>query len=150
MRILVTSDIHGDEQTLHKLRKKERYDLHLDSGDSNIHPQNLQSMQIISVKGNTDFFSNLPLIRVIENELGKILIVHGHIQGVKSGLKYLYELGQAQRANIVIYGHTHYQMLEHQDGIYYLNPGSLRFDNKYAIITKEKIELKELWNGRQN
>lgn len=144
MKILVTSDIHGDKATLGFLRKKELYDLHLDSGDSNLSSQELAMMQIVSVKGNTDFFSGLPSIRVIENELGKILIVHGHIQGVKSGLNRLYQFGQDQKANYVIYGHTHHQKLEEVNGIYYLNPGSLRYSLQYAIITKDKIELKEI------
>lgn len=144
MRILVTSDIHGDKEALNRLLSKENYDIHLDAGDSNYSHEELARRQIISVKGNTDFFANLPLIRVIENELGKILIVHGHQYSVKYGLSYLYQLGESQRANYVIYGHTHLQKHEVINGITYLNPGSLKYRWQYAIITKDEVILKEL------
>jgi len=85
MKVLITSDIHGDLDKLIRLREIETFDLHLDAGDSNLHVDNLKRMQIISVKGNTDFFSQLPPIRVVENYLGKIIIVHGHTQNVKYG-----------------------------------------------------------------
>lgn len=144
MRILVTSDIHGDIDSLEILRKTENFDIHIDAGDSNLSLPELTNRQIISVKGNTDFFTNLPVIRILENEVGKIMVVHGHYHGVKSGLNILYLAGLEQRANLVVYGHTHIQRYEVIDGIKYLNPGSLKFSKQYAIIDNNEVILKEL------
>lgn len=144
MKILVTSDIHGDSQILDFLRKIENYDIHIDAGDSNLSISDLSIRQIISVKGNTDCFTNLPPIRIIENELGKIFITHGHNYNVKLSLTNLFEVGKYQHANYVIYGHTHEQRLDIKDNVYYLNPGSLRFKKQYAVITKDEVLLKEL------
>ena len=144
MIILVTSDIHGDIDSLEILRKTEHFDIHIDAGDSNLSLPELKNRQIISVKGNTDFFTNLPLIRILENEVGKIMVVHGHHHGVKSGLNILYLAGLEQRANLVVYGHTHIQRYEVIDGLNYLNPGSLKFSKQYAIIDNNEVILKEL------
>lgn len=144
MRILVTSDIHGASELLGLVRKIEKYDIHIDAGDSNLSLTDLSVRQIISVKGNTDFFTNLPPMRILENELGKILITHGHNYHVKMSLTNLFEAGKHQQANYVVYGHTHEQRLDIKENIYYLNPGSLRYSRQYAIITNDEVLLKEL------
>lgn len=144
MRILVTSDIHGARELLDFLRKIEKYDIHIDAGDSNLSLTDLSIRQIISVKGNTDFFINLPPLRILENEFGKILITHGHNYHVKMSLTNLFEAGKYQQANYVVYGHTHEQRLDIKNNIYYLNPGSLRYSKQYAIIEKDEVLLKEL------
>lgn len=144
MRILITSDIHGDLEKLKKLQEIETFDLHLDAGDSNFSEGILKTRQIVSVRGNTDFFSQLPLIKIIENEYGKIVIIHGHTKSVKSSLDYLYQLGERLRANYVIYGHTHQALIKVNNGITYINPGSLKHDSSYIILTKDNIELRSL------
>ena len=41
--------------------------------------------------------------------------------------EYIFEEGQARKADIVMYGHTHRPFFEQKDGITVLNPGSLSF-----------------------
>jgi putative phosphoesterase len=148
MKVLITSDIHGDLDKLIRLREIETFDLHLDAGDSNLHVDNLKRMQIISVKGNTDFFSQLPPIRVVENYLGKIIIVHGHTQNVKYGFDLIESVANNLRADYLIYGHTHIPRIEKVNNITYINPGSLRYGNTYAVIENYKIEIKEMQDGK--
>jgi putative phosphoesterase len=148
MKILITSDIHGDMKTLLKLHEIEKFNLHLDAGDSNINVHELKRLGIISVKGNTDFFSQLPPIRIIENELGKIVLVHGHNQYVKSGLDYIIALAENLRATYLIFGHTHLAMIKTINNITYINPGSLRYGKTYAVIENNKIEIREMPHGK--
>ena len=69
MKILITSDIHNDIKSLEKVLKEHPdIDFHLDAGDSNLSLGELEKRRIISVKGNTDFFSKLPVERVLEFE----------------------------------------------------------------------------------
>lgn len=148
MKILITSDVHGDISKLIKLQELESFDLHLDAGDSNIHVDTLNMMQIVSVKGNTDFFSQLPPIRVIENSLGKIIIVHGHTQNVKSGFELIEYVAQNLRADYLIYGHTHNPRIEKINNITYINPGSLKYGDTYAVIDGSKIEIRKIQDGK--
>ena len=79
------------------------------------------------VRGNNDFFSDLP--REEEFYLGKykVFITHGHAYYVSLDPEYIFEEGQARKADIVMYGHTHRPFFEQKDGITVLNPGSLSF-----------------------
>lgn len=144
MKILITSDIHGDLNKLALLHEIESFDLHLDAGDSNIHANDLRRMGVISVKGNTDFFSQLPPIRVIDNELGKIVLVHGHNHNVKSGFELLVAVAENLRANYIIYGHTHLALVQTVNNITYINPGSLKYDETYIVIQNDEIEIRKL------
>lgn len=145
MRILITSDIHGNLDKLIELRKKESYDIHLDAGDSNMEDIALSSLQIVSVKGNTDYYSSLPYKRLINSPFGLILLTHGHIERVKIGLDWLYQSAKSNQANIVVFGHTHQQMVKKDGDILFINPGSLTFGNTYIILSKEGVLKKELY-----
>ena len=41
--------------------------------------------------------------------------------------EYIFEEGQARKADIIMYGHTHKPFFEQREGITLLNPGSLSF-----------------------
>lgn len=141
MKILITSDIHRNIKRLNEIIKKHpNTDYHLDAGDSNFTTEFLEDKKIISVKGNTDFFSDLPLKRLIEIEGKKILIVHGHTLRVKRNLKLLYSYAKSLKVDICIYGHTHRQLVEEIDGITFINPGSV-LDKRYVILKDFKMKL---------
>lgn len=141
MKILITSDIHKNLRKLEKfLKKHSPFDYHLDAGDANLSSDLLKSMNIISVKGNTDFFSNLPLEITLEIDSKKILIIHGHTLKVKRTKDLLYNYAKNSNIDICIYGHTHVQQLEIINEIIFINPGSI-LDNKYAIYENGKIKL---------
>ena len=79
------------------------------------------------VRGNNDFFSDLP--REEEFYIGKykVFITHGHAYYVSLDAEYITEEGAARKADIVMFGHTHKPYLEQKDGITVLNPGSISF-----------------------
>ena len=95
---------------------------------------------IISVKGNCDYI-DLPPLQVIEIESKRILVTHGHLYNVHFDIFKLYMLAKEKGADIVLYGHTHNQMVEEYDGITFINPGALKNGN-YALLDNFNIILR--------
>lgn len=143
MKILITSDIHGNTNALNKI--KESYDIHIDAGDSVI-PEHILSIQdIISVRGNCDYYSTLPTERLLTYDDKTFLVIHGHQLDVKYGMSKLIEYAKQKQVNYCIYGHTHMQQLTTIDDIVFINPGAVM--NKpieYAIYDNGHIELRKV------
>ena len=87
-------------------------------------------LHIRAVRGNMD---GLSLDHPAEDEeifsvFGvKVLLMHGHLRGVKNGLYAAEAHALSCGANILLYGHTH-EPLSHYDGetgLYTFNPGSI-------------------------
>ena len=71
----------------------------------------------------------------------KIVLTHGDLYGAKYGLGGLIALGKEERADVVLFGHTHVPK-EHYDsdtGIWLFNPGALEgswdFGASFGILT---------------
>lgn len=142
MKILITTDIHNRLKTLKEIKAHQTFDYHLDAGDSLLPLHILDSEGIISVKGNSDFFSKLPLERLLEIDGMRIFLIHGHKEGVKYSLDTLIKLAKEKNVDICIYGHTHIQHMVTLDGIIYLNPGALSNKTQnYAIYENGQITL---------
>lgn len=142
MKILITSDIHGQIDKIDKI--KESYILHLDAGDSMLKESLLHKESIYSVRGNCDT-SLFPLERIYELESHKILIVHGHQFGVKQGLHRLIDYAKKKEITLCIYGHTHIQKIDEIEGILFVNPGAIMNKGlEYALYENGKIHLKKV------
>lgn len=146
MKILITSDLHGRVYYLDKILATSDYDLILDAGDSNLEEHQLKIRNILSVKGNTDYYLNLPFFRIIDLKIGKVLITHGHLEAVKWGLNDLQSKAKSLGVDYVIFGHTHQMMVEKINGITYLNPGSLGYEKTYIEIFNKTIRRRNLNN----
>ncbi len=125
-RIGVFSDTHGS--LLHLDAFKDRL-LQVDSvfhlGDVTTDaPRLAQELNsgFVSVRGNCDPWSDLPLERVIPWHGHRILLLHGH---TCSGRLSLYYKAKSLNCDIVCSGHTHLASSELYDGVLLLNPGSL-------------------------
>jgi|SRR5690554_4021944 len=141
MKILITSDIHKDLKRLTKVfNKHQNLDYHLDAGDSNLSVAYLDEKKIISVKGNTDFFSKLPIKRILEIDNKRILLIHGHTLKVKTTKDILYSYAKGLNVDVCIYGHTHIQLMENKEGIIFINPGSITTNN-YVLYEKGSFKL---------
>ena len=138
--ILVISDYHKDEDKVLSLIKKYNPEHILCCGDGESEDDFYKNNNIISVKGNCDY-ANLPMVLTVEVEGKRILLAHGHLHNVYFDIFKLYLLAKEANATYVCYGHTHQQMLEEYEGIYFINPGALKDDN-YALIKEDKISLK--------
>lgn len=147
MRILVFSDSHGS--TFHmrealELQKGAELVIHLGDGERDLDglSEALAGRKTVRVRGNCDFCSQAPANEIVTVGGVKILCTHGCGEYVKFGLETLLEKAASEGARIVLYGHTHVSVTDCRDGIYIMNPGSVR-DGEYGVvdITKSGIVL---------
>ena len=94
---------------------------------------------VIRVAGNNDYFAKEPATRVFEEQVMKFLLTHGNQHGVRYGSDGLRSIAVQNGCQVVIYGHTHCRSLNFENGVWYLNPGSIALprDSKppsYAVI----------------
>lgn len=141
MKIMVISDTHGnylaplsflDEGTDCKLI------IHLgdEIGDGRM-LQKLTSVPVILVPGNCDPDAREP--RELCGVLGgqRIFMTHGDIYRVKSGLDSLIAKAVSEKAEVALFGHTHIPLVQRENGILLVNPGTLMVTSKnksYAIL----------------
>lgn len=138
MKIIVTSDIHGNIEILNKVRMIE-YDASyfLDAGDSQLSGDELHTF--LSVKGNMDYFVDLPFVRHVNIYENDIIIYHGNAILNKSEIN--------QNTKIIISGHTHIASIQKFSNIYFINPGSLSrprddlYGSYIVIIFDQKTNL---------
>ncbi|MBQ9359798.1 MAG: metallophosphoesterase [Lachnospiraceae bacterium] len=131
MKVLIVSDTHGRHDALLKvLRREEPVDMLIHCGDTEGGEdwirQHTQCLSVPIVKGNNDFFSNLPPELELDIEGFHVFITHGHGYGVSMGIERLIEEALSRKADIVMYGHTHRPMIRNE-GLWVINPGSLSY-----------------------
>ena len=74
----------------------------------------------------------------------RALITHGHMYGVSMGYQRIWEEGLERGVDAVMFGHTHRPMLEEDEDLILLNPGSLSYPRQkgrqrsYIVMEKEK------------
>lgn len=131
MRVLIVSDTHGRHGGLDRaLEATGPIDLFIHLGDVEDGEDYIDAVVDCEkriVRGNNDFFSDLP--RELEFDLGPhhVFITHGHYYYVSMDIETIIEEGKSRGADIVMFGHTHKPYLYQKDGITVLNPGSLSF-----------------------
>ena len=145
MRLLITSDVHGDDEVLKNVINKHKdIDYHINAGDMCFDQKRLEKYHIISVKGNNDFGSDLPYMRLLDFEGIKILLAHGHLEHVKFGIERLKIKAKLHEAQICIYGHTHQRYMMVDEGILFINPGALGdYHRSYAIYDNNQVTFME-------
>lgn len=140
MRILVMSDTHGDQHTLHRVilsQQKAEVIIHLGDGCDDIEDERYlyPDKMFLQVRGNCDWCSALPPLGEIQLENRKIFYTHGNLHNVKYSLDEIKLAARLQKANILLFGHTHVPYTEYENGLYIMNPGSLRgADASYGIV----------------
>jgi len=148
MKLLVLSDTHRDTETMEQvIQHCQDVDAVIHCGDSELDAAYFEGTSIHIVRGNCDFdelFEDEALFDLANN---KVLVVHGHKHNVKSTLMPLNYRAQEVQASIVCFGHSHLLGAELQNGILFVNPGSLhkprgRKEKSYAIIQK----LENAWS----
>ena len=137
--LLVVSDTHGDPAFVRRVlavRPEVAALVHLgDHCDDALLLASEASLPLHNVRGNGDFdcVHGCPVSDVVEIEGLRILLVHGHLQDVKNGLRRLAD-SAAHRlppVDVVLFGHTHraFQRTVDREGgspFLLLNPGSAR------------------------
>ena len=132
------SDSHGSTgNILEAIEKHSNAEVVVFLGDGESDFENaeyfLRDKRVIGVAGNCDFRSDNPFCEITAVGGKRIYCTHGHEERVKWGLGELISRARAEKADIVLYGHTHTPVNTYDDGLYIFNPGSLR-DGSYGVI----------------
>ena len=79
------------------------------------------------VRGNNDFFTQLPREKVLTLEGHKIFIAHGHTYNISVGTELIAGEARDRGCEAVLFGHTHLPLVREEDGLTLANPGSLSY-----------------------
>lgn len=131
MKVLIVSDTHGYDQNFEAIMDQEApVDVLIHCGDiegSEDYFEALAECPVYMVRGNNDFFSDLPSEMVFELGGRRIFLSHGHCYGVSMGIEHILDEGMDRGADLIIFGHTHRPLLMQEGDTTVLNPGSLSF-----------------------
>lgn len=138
IRLLVVSDSHGGCYTLNRVLEKHpetNYVLHLGDGASDMEDVvPTCRATVYQVAGNCDFAAALPLEQELRIGSVPLFFTHGHKYSVKSGVGRLEAEARRRGVRLAMFGHTHEPLFRYENGLYLLNPGSLRFGSTYALV----------------
>lgn len=144
MKILIVSDNHNDDTRLYDLLNiYEDIDYWLHCGDSEFYVNNELWHSYQTVRGNMDWEDQFPEVRMVETPDMNVVVLHGHKHRVKMTNDLMAEEALKQNAKIVFYGHTHVAKVEYENGLYFINPGSISQPRgnlnvgSYAIYEKD-------------
>lgn len=133
MRIIAMSDSHGDFFRVRQIFEENpgaECFLHLGDGAKDFEEAGWLFPQTVrhGVRGNCDFGRDEGLMQTGLLELGgkRIFYTHGDLFQVKYGLDQLERAARERQADVVLYGHTHRAMAEYREGLWVINPGSVR------------------------
>lgn len=170
MKLFILSDIHGSITYAKKaleLFEREKCDQLIILGDVLYHgprnplPEgyapsevavllNTNQDKIIAVRGNCDsevdqMVLEFPMMgdyQMLYMNKRKIFLTHGHLFNRN-------HMPKLSRGDVFIHGHFHLPIADYENGIYYLNPGSITLPknnepNSYAILDEEGFYIKDL------
>ena len=131
MRILIVSDTHGYHRNLDRaLESAGAVDMFIHLGDVEGGEEYINAVVACEkhiVRGNNDFFSELPKEDEFYIGAKKVFITHGHTYCVSLDPQQVKEEGRARNADIVMFGHTHRPLLKYTKKTIIVNPGSLSY-----------------------
>ena len=137
-KILVASDTHGRLQNLKKvIALNNPVDMFVFCGDGEGIEQELGELglpgrcELHMVRGNNDYFSDLP--KDDEFYIGpyKAFLTHGHLYGVSVSSRRLAEEARERGCALAFFGHTHRPAQEEEGGVTCLNPGSMSYPRQF-------------------
>ncbi len=147
MRILVISDSHGRTSKIEQAIENEKEAKHIFFlgdcvKDIEDYPFIYPDRTFHIVSGNCDYSSVLKSADKVTLAGKNIFFTHGHHLSVKSGTERLKQFAKVEKADIVLYGHTHVAKTEYANGVHFVNPGSLYSAREgstgYAVIDIEE------------
>ncbi|OLN22610.1 YfcE family phosphodiesterase [Domibacillus antri] len=145
MKLLVVSDNHGWDSILTDLKRRyeHKVDAMIHCGDSELKADNPAVEGYTIVRGNCDMEDQFPNDVLESVEDCRVFVTHGHRYDVKMTLLNLSYKAKEHSADFVFFGHSHTAGVEQQDGVIYLNPGSIslprgRREKTYAIVEVDK------------
>jgi len=149
MKVLIVSDTHRRNDNYISVVNMHKPDLVIHCGDAEGSEYAISEAAGCPVKivlGNNDFFSELP--RELEFNVGKykIWVTHGHNYYVSMGNETIKREAIARGVDIVMYGHTHRPVVDMDNEVIAINPGSLSYPRQdgrkpsYVIMEIDRFE----------
>ncbi|MBR1476592.1 MAG: metallophosphoesterase [Lachnospiraceae bacterium] len=149
MKIIVVSDTHRHAENFFKVIDMHHPDMVVHCGDIEGQERIMSEYAgcpMMMVSGNNDYFSTLS--REQEFNIGKyrIWLTHGHNYYVSMDPDIIKKEAVAKRMDIVMYGHTHKPLVDIDDEITAINPGSLAYPRQegrrpsYIIMEMDRNE----------
>ena len=130
-RIMIVSDTHRKLRTLTQaLMDEGKIDKLIHLGDYEGDDEAIANMcgcELLIVPGNNDFFSPLDREKELNIAGKKIWLTHGHNYYVSLDLKVIRDEAVARGMDIVMFGHTHRPVIEVEQDITLINPGSISY-----------------------
>lgn len=151
MKIILFSDSHGHTKGMISVLERNpdiEYVIHLGDYGSDISAVNNNYPTILteSVQGNSDKEKIYPIEKVVQLVGKRIFITHGHAYNVGRNLTPILAKGHQEKADVILFGHTHVPFIERMEGILLVNPGSIYSQRiisgpTYAIleVTRENV-----------
>ena len=131
MKILIVSDTHRKNENYLKVIEREKpVDMVIHCGDaegSEYLIQEAAGCPVQIVLGNNDFFSDLDREKEFTIGSYKVWLTHGHNYYVSMGNETIKEEARSRGINIVVYGHTHRPVIDIEEDVIAINPGSLTY-----------------------
>ena len=140
MRILVLSDTHGDFNSCQRaLDAQTNADAIIHCGDGKAELQYIKDhytdIPVIGVCGNCDFHTKQQPVEVVELGGKRFFVTHGHLYQAKYTLSNLVYAAREQKADVLLFGHTHQAMTDYDEGLHIMNPGSCAgYFASYGIV----------------
>ena len=159
IRILIISDSHGNlNNVMQVLKKENNIDIILHLGDTIQDAISImetsKDIEFHYVGGNDDNRQKQPKEKIIEGMGGKIFITHGHLYNIKRSFDNIILKSKELKVDIAIFGHNHIQKCIVNDGIIFINPGSIseprgedELEFSYSILELSKVEamIRSCW-----
>ena len=150
MKILIVSDTHRQNGNyLTVVKKHAPLDMVIHCGDvegSEFTICEAAGCPVEMVMGNNDFFSSLPREREFSLGKNKVWLTHGHNYYVSMGNETIKAEAKAKDVDIVMYGHSHKPVIDYDNGVIAINPGSLTYPRQegkkpsYIIMETDRFE----------
>ncbi|EFR32036.1 YfcE family phosphodiesterase [Eremococcus coleocola] len=151
MKMLVLSDNHGRYDLVMNLLSqwRDKVDYIFHTGDSEFSSGDvIWGLVDGVVKGNMDFDPGYEIETFINTPAGKVALSHGHYYGVNHGLGGVKDLAQTNGAKFMFHGHTHKLYARMEEGILFVNPGSLNHsrgpepERTFAVVEVNENQIK--------
>ncbi|WP_221566320.1 metallophosphoesterase family protein [Alkalihalobacillus sp. TS-13] len=146
MNVLLVSDSHGLTKELKKVVElhKNQVDVMVHCGDSELSSDDERLKPFYNVQGNMDIgHDDFPNESLIEEQGFRLFVTHGHLYNVKMSYMNLAYKAEEQGADLVFFGHSHVAESCEQNGMVFVNPGSLRLPRNRRERTYAICECKD-------
>lgn len=161
-KLLIFSDSHGSTTAMQEAVSRSRTSvstvIHLGDGtdDAEHVMQDYPAIPLITVRGNREDYLCLntasPREMTLELDGCRIFMCHGHTYNVKSSMQRAIYRAIEEKANVLLYGHTHiadYSIVSGFDDshpLHVVNPGATSFGYAELVIKDAKPQIKLISN----